>query len=92
MKTLYPVLPTNANEQSVVDWINQATKARDNDVSDYQLQEAVHTTIYPVPTNGSDFIGTEKAGDIAADEHHLYVVVNIGGVLTWRRTALTNFP
>lgn len=92
MRTLYAVLASNPTEREVSQWIADVTRDRANDLSDYETQEATKPTIYPVPTSGTDFIGTEKAGDIAADQHHLYIVVDIAGVLTWRRTSLTNFP
>jgi len=92
MRTLYSVLSPKATIEQVVRWIADVTRDRANDLSDYESQQATKPTIYPVPASGTDLIGTEKAGDVAADEHHLYVVVNIAGVLEWRRTSLHNFP
>ena len=92
MRSLYGVLSNNSGIVDVLRWVQDVVRERANDVSDYETQQATKPTIYPVPSSGTDFIGTEKAGDIAADEHHLYVVVDIAGVLTWRRTSLTNFP
>ncbi len=91
MKSLYPILPINTNEDSVIEWIAEVTRERANDLSDYQTQEAVHSSIYPVPSSMTDLIGTEKAGDIAVTTGFIYVVVDNSGVLAWRRAALSTF-
>jgi len=90
MRSLYPILPTNADDNSILRWISEVTRERANDVSDYQTQEAVNAKIYPVPSSMTDLIGTEKAGDIAVATGFLYVVVDTGS-LEWRRVALSTF-
>lgn len=92
MRTLYAVLSSKPSEQDITQWIADVTRDRANDLSDYETQEAVHPRIYPEPTSGSDMRGTEKVGDIAVGSHHLYIVVDDGGTLAWKRTALANYP
>ncbi len=92
MRSLYGVLFANSGISDVLRWVQDVTRERANDVADYNEQQATKPTIYPVPASGTDLIGTEKVGDIAADEHHLYVVVDVGGNLEWKRTLLTHLP
>jgi hypothetical protein len=91
MRTSYSVLPSKPTENDVLRWIADVTRDRANDLSDYETQQATKTSIYPVPSSMTDLIGTEKAGDIAVNTTHLYIVTDNAGTLEWRRAALSTF-
>jgi hypothetical protein len=82
MQKRYKLLDNNAQLSDVVDWIRQVVRERDVDLSDYEEQESTNVVYYNyTPTSSSDLIGTEKAGDIAADTSYIYIVVNNSGTL-----------
>lgn len=82
----------NSDTQSIVDWISHATRARDFDLEDFDDQQSYNPRIYTrIPSSSSDLVGTEKAGDIAADTSFLYVVVDNSGTLEWQRVAISTF-
>lgn len=87
-KTL-SVIPTL---EEVFDWVRQATRERDIDLEDYNNQIATNVTFYSyTPADSADLIGTEKAGDIAADTSFIYIVVDNSGTLQWQRVATATF-
>lgn len=75
----------------IFDWARHVTQTRDVDLSDFEAQLASNPKIYPAPASSTDLIGTEKAGDIAADTSYLYVVVDNAGTLRWQRVATATF-
>lgn len=91
MRSLFPTLSRAAAIESVIDWINHVVRERGSDLSDYEIQQATKPSIYPTPSSSSDLIGTEKVGDIAVATGFLYVVVDNGGTLQWRRVAAATF-
>jgi len=91
MRNSYSVLPSKPTENDILRWIAEVTRSRADDLSDYENQQATKPSIYPVPLSMTDLIGTEKAGDIAADTTHLYIVTDNAGTLVWRRVALSTF-
>ncbi|QDP62943.1 MAG: hypothetical protein Unbinned5081contig1002_48 [Prokaryotic dsDNA virus sp.] len=92
MQKRYKLLPNNAQLSDVTDWIRQVIRERDVDLSDYEEQESTNVVYYSyTPTSSSDLIGTEKAGDIAADTSYIYIVVDNSGTLQWQRVATSTF-
>lgn len=92
MQKEYKLLGDKAETEDILDWIKQVTRERGVDLIDYDQQVATNATIYNyTPSSSSDLIGTEKAGDIAADTSYLYVVVDNSGTLQWQRVATATF-
>jgi hypothetical protein len=87
MKNKYINITQNSTLENIVAWIMDVTRNRLFDVDDYQNLLANTPRVYDVPSSSTDLIGTEKIGDIAADEDYLYVVTDDG----WRTAPLTNF-
>lgn len=91
MRELYKNISTSPEIGEIADWVRQATRERGQDLEDYNSQVSNNPFVFPAPASSSDLIGTEKAGDIAADASYVYVVVNNAGTLEWRRAALSSF-
>lgn len=91
MKSQYGILSHTAKEEEIKRWINDVTRSRQADLTDYDLQEATKPKIYGVPSSSSDLIGTEKEGDIAVDASYFYIVADNSGTLEWRRVAISSF-
>lgn len=91
MRENYENLPTGATLEEVVLWIQKASRARNFDRQDFDLQQSSRPKIYVAPSSSSDLVGTEKAGDIAVDTNYLYVVVDNSGTLQWQRVATSTF-
>lgn len=92
MQKKYITLANNSKISDILTWITQVTREREFDLSDYNEQITTNAKIYDyTPTGSSDLIGTEKAGDIAADTNYLYVVVDNSGTLQWQRVAISTF-
>ena len=92
MQKRYKTLANDAGIPEVLSWIRQVVRERDVDLSDYEEQEATNVVFYNyTPSNSSDLIGTEKAGDITADTSYIYVVVDNSGTLQWQRVATSTF-
>ena len=73
-------------------WAFDVTRARRFDIEDYDDLVTTRPYVYRTnPASSSDLIGTEKVGDISADSTYLYVVVDNGGTLEWRRVAISSF-
>jgi hypothetical protein len=92
MQKEYKLLDEKATAEDVLDWIIQVTRERGVDLGDYDQQVATNAVYYSyTPSSSSNLIGTEKAGDIAADTSYLYVVVDNSGTLQWQRVATATF-
>lgn len=92
MRRLYKTINQNAQLLEIREWIREATRNRRFDLQDYDNQIANNPVIFDdVPTSSSDLVGTEKAGDIAADASFLYIVIDNAGTLEWRRVAISSF-
>lgn len=92
MQKEYKLLSDNAELEDALSWIKQATRERGIDIEDYEQQVATNVVYYSyTPSSSSDLIGTEKAGDIAADTSYIYVVVDNSGTLQWQRVATATF-
>ena len=92
MQKEYRLLNEKATPEDILDWIIQATRERAVDLGDYDVQVATNAVYYNyTPSSSSDLIGTEKAGDIAADTSYIYIVVDNSGTLQWQRVATATF-
>ena len=91
MKDLYRNLPSRAGIEEVLQWIYTATRLRQFDIADFNAQITENPRIFNAPTSSTDLRGTEKVGDVAADDSFFYVVVETGGDLEWRRVAISSF-
>lgn len=92
MQKKYKLLSTAPDLNEVLDWIRQVTREREFDLGDYENQITTNVRFYSyTPADSSDLIGTEKAGDIAADTSYLYIVVNNSGTLQWQRVGTATF-
>lgn len=93
--TADPVLDAkkvSENIEGLQKWVLNATRAREVDLQDYNNQKSQNPVFYNyIPASSSDLLGTEKAGDMAADTSHLYIVVNNSGTLEWQRVAISTF-
>ena len=92
MQKEYRLLNEKATPEDILDWIIQVTRERAVDLGDYDQQAATNVVYYSyTPTSSSDLIGTEKAGDIAADTSYIYIVVDNSGTLQWQRVGTATF-
>jgi len=91
MRSLYQILSRGAETQEILTWIEDVTRERGIDLSDFEIQQSTNSRVYAVPASSTAIIGTEKVGDIAADTSFLYVVVDNAGVLRWQRVATATF-
>lgn len=92
MQKEYILLDEDAEINDVLDWVKQVTRERAIDIEDYEQQVATNPVYYDyTPTSSSNLIGTEKAGDIAADTSYIYIVVDNSGTLQWQRVATATF-
>lgn len=92
MQRRYEVISPRADQDKIIDWIFKATREREIDLQDYDNQVSTNVVFFDyIPSNSNDLLGTEKAGDIAADTSFLYVVVDNAGTLQWQRVATATF-
>ena len=77
--------------EELIRWAKDVARTRRFDLEDYDNQISGNPFIFDVPSSSSDMIGTEKVGDIAADDSFFYVVVDNAGVLEWRRVGISSF-
>ncbi len=91
MRRNYDTIRPQSSLQDVIKWIADVTRNRLLDVEDYKYLTTISPEIFSPPSSSSDLVGTEKAGDMAADTNYLYVVVNNAGTLQWRRVAISTF-
>jgi len=92
VRELYKSLTPNSKLKDLLDWAIHATRARQVDKSDYDIQNSGNPLIYTAsPSSSSDLIGTEKVGDISMDTGFLYIIVDNAGTLEWRQVAISSF-
>ena len=91
MRDLYKSVPPNSTLEGIIDWAIDVSKARLDDLSDFNIQATENPRIFSAPSSSTSTIGTEKVGDIAADSGFLYVVVDNAGDIEWRRVAISSF-
>lgn len=96
-KSGYPVIPSGADINDVIDFLREITRLRDReDVSDFnnlvnRFVAGRKTT--RIPSSSSDVLATDQEGDItiAADGSALYILVDASGTLAWRSVTLASF-
>ena len=83
MRDPYKHIPNNPTPNDLREWIVDATRKREFDIDDYDIQIADNPVIFDTPSSTTDIKGGEKPGDIAFDTSNLYVVVDNAGTLEW---------
>lgn len=78
-------------EDQLMNWVQDVTRTRAFDVSNFTDLQANTARILPVPASSTDIKGYEKAGDIAVDASYIYYVTTTGGALVWRRISSSTF-
>ena len=91
MRNQYQNLRANVEIEELANWARDVSRNRLFDLEDYNSQVSDNPVVFPVPSNSTDLRGTEKIGDIAADNGFFYIVVSVAGGLEWRRMAISSF-
>lgn len=94
MKSLYPVVPLNADKDDILDFLRQVSRLRQmEDLPDFTAlnQNFVSgRSTTRVPSGPTDVDDTDVLGDIvyASDGSYVFILVSVSGVATWARVAL----
>ena len=84
---------------SLMKWIEQVISEREKDRSDWDNLPQIYMlgrnrtllNSRAVPSGSSDVVATDAEGDFMADASYIYVLIDNGGTLAWRRVALASW-
>lgn len=89
----YPLL-TNADPQQVADMLREMARLRERDIEDFANLKNIFMRgrkVAKIPTASTDIVAADREGDFNFDLNYIYICVDTGSGLAWRRTAVESW-
>ncbi len=86
----YPVL-FEESTADIASVLREITRIRDSDKAAFDNLKSRFIggrKTSRIPSSSADVLDTERMGDFTADTNYIYIIVDNGGTLVWRRAAL----
>lgn len=94
MKSQYPILPSKASPEIILDWLREVVRLRQTeDLPDFTNLPTIYLqgrSTTRIPSSNSDVLVTDVEGDVvyALNGTFRYTLVDASGTLKWAREAL----
>lgn len=90
----YPFLGNNPTPERIAEILQEITRLRERDVEDFDNLPNIFMRgrkVAKIPTQSTDVALDDRAGDFNYDTSYIYVCVDTGSGLAWRRTTLSSW-
>lgn len=89
----YPDVVEETSE-ALADVLREMVRIRQSDKAEFDNLKGKFIAgrkVTRIPTGSANVLSTDRLGDFTADSNYIYILVDNGGTLSWRRTALSTW-